>query len=318
MDVNTVLNNINVFFNSIYNNFIQFMAPYKADLTLFYNQYGFYTKMGVISLIAILFFILMYKYGAQTLLDSLNTSGDILTQKLLDTMRTGNIELLRYERLIDVLTKKGAFYYFPGLTPVNYVVIKFSGVIGGFIVGLIFNPIFAIILAIIGFFAIDIVINIRNSADNNDMIEDIVNVSDVIILQTSAGVYITQTIIDAYLVAKNERLKSALLELTGNIKKTNDLCHSIELFKKQFDNEHLINIAVALEQAAGTGTSVQMLEDIRKPASNIQSHYFEKEVSSVQRITMGLQIFVFVCIMLILSYGLFVGLQGSLSDLGMF
>ena len=174
-----------------------------------------------------------------------------------------------------------------------------------------FNPILAAVCAPAAFFYPDIRAIVRNRQDNMRMLGSIMDVYDVVYLQTNAGEYITRTLIDAYRVASHPRLKAALITLTGDIISTNDVVTSMEAFGKKFENENIDNLVVIVKQIMRNGVSDAMLSDIRQYLTTLMSSYNRYEQERTKRMGDICMFAVFFCMMAILVYASVAGLLES-------
>ena len=179
-----------------------------------------------------LFFLLMYRFAAHAIVDRYVMAGRRLYDRLSSAMINADKDSpFSYEYIQRRLDAWGVTYYSRGkITPLVYLSGKMFCVIAGFAAGVMFGIVAAFVFAVPAFFYPDIHARIRNHRDNEKMLPSIMDVYDVVYLQTDAGEYITRTLIDAYRVTAHPRLKAALITLTGDIMSSNDLLVSIEVF----------------------------------------------------------------------------------------
>ena len=213
------------------------------------------------------------------------------------------------EKRLDAL---GITYYSRGkITPRIYIAGKLICAAAGVAIGWMFNPILAAVCAPAAFFYPDIRAIVRNRQDNMRMLGSIMDVYDVVYLQTNAGEYITRTLIDAYRVASHPRLKAALITLTGDIISTNDVVTSVEAFGKKFENENIDNLVVIVKQIMRNGVSDAMLSDIRQYLTTLMLSYNRYEQERTKRMGDICMFAVFFCMMAILVYASVAGLLES-------
>lgn len=226
-------------------------------------------------------------------------------------VRTGR-RLFSYETVKKKLDALGVTYYSKGkTTPKVYVTMKAVYAVTGFAAGLLLSPAAAVIIAAAAFFYPDMRAELVNRKDNIRMLGSIMDVYDVVYLQTNAGEYITRTLIDAYRVAAHPRLKAALITLTGDIIATNDLVASIEAFGKKFDNENIDNLVVMVKQLVRNGASDAMLGDIRQYLTTLMLSYNRHEQERTRRLGDICMFAVFFCMMAVLVYACVRGLLMS-------
>ena len=294
--------------NAIYN----FLKP-------IYLGYGIYIKYGTIFMLCAICFAILFNYGLEAGREKYRTTLEKIRNRSNKYLHAAKTEGMNYDVIVEKLSRCGAWYYSKGkITPLTYVAYKIACAAAGLVLGFLFSNIFTgIIIGMVMFFAPDVFFKIRNSSDNENMQEDIMNMSDIIILQAGAGTYITQILIDAYLSVQNPRLKDALLELTGNIKSSGNIKESLETFQQRFENTDISDIATALAQSAETGSSVQMLKDIKEHSVIMQKNYALAVEKKVKARVFILSMFMFAGIMGILLFGLSDSLSDSIQLLSM-
>lgn len=287
-------------------------------ITWFITEYGGYVKIGLVVILCFIFFLMMYLFAAAAIKDRYEFAREQLRKGLSQYMRETKWNFFNYYYLQKFLDNVGATYYSKGaVTPLVFMSYKLLSLIVGFLVGLIFHPVLGVLIAMIAFTLPNRRMKKRNDKDNEAMMRDIMSIYDVVLLQTNSGVYIAQILIDAYMVVENMRLKSALLELTGKIKETNDVRTSLDVFSNRFANEHIENLAVAIGQSVETGNSARMLSDIKRHMVNLQKSYNKLEQMRVKRCGNVFKIAVFIAVMLVLVYGCVLGLFGAVMGLGL-
>lgn len=277
-----------------------------------------YIKAGLVITMCVLFFSMLYLFAASAIKDRYELAKEKLGKNLTQYMRETKWNSFNYYYLQKLLDSTGASYYSKGaVTPLVFMSYRLFCMIIGFMAGLRFHPLLGIGTALIAFKMPDGHMKDRNRKDNEAMIRDIMNIYDVVMLQTNSGVYIARILIDAYMVVENRRLKSALLELTGRIKETNDIKTSLEVFCGRFTNEHIENLAVAIGQAVETGNSALMLSDIKKHIVSLQKIYNKKEQQRVKRRGNMYKLAIFGAVILVLVYGCAIGLGEAVIGLGL-
>lgn len=221
-----------------------------------------------------------------------------------------------YTRIEEYLEKMGVNDMFgEKVSPSIFIVIKiFMALLLG-LIG-ITEGIFAltIVLGLLGFFLPDIFINMSNNEDNNKILVDLKKVYDTLRIQTKAGVFLTSSIAECYLVAENRRLKKALLELNNKIIAKNDIETAIEEFNAKFKNPYIDTFCIVIKQSLESGKTVQILEDLSAQIKDIQQAISIKEAEKVKYKLEGLQFLIFVGVLAIVVYGIFTELMNSLMN----
>lgn len=210
------------------------------------------------------------------------------------------------ERIDRYLRTHGGYYMFSWLDPFSFLMIKLGAALLGFLVvfSLMPNNLILAFLgglggAVVGFFAFDWILNIANDSDNEEMLSDVKSIFDTLRTQTKAGVFLSNSLTECYMIVSNARLKSALLDMTNKIVIKNDIEDAVREFNKEFDSPYIDTLCVTILQSMESGKSVQILEDLSKQISDMQSAINIKEQ---ERLDAKIQL---------LEMGVFVGLIGS-------
>ncbi len=273
-------------------------------------------KSSIMLILCGIFFIMLYVFGARAIKDRYELVKKRLGSDLLQYMNSTKWNTFNYYKIQRYLDSVGATYYSKGaVNPLSYMCFKILSSIAALVVFVMVNPISGGLVVLIAYFYMDKRYKLRNEKDNMEMMKDIMNIYDIVILQMKSGVYITHILIDAYMSAENQRLKSALLELTGKIKETNDIRTALEVFRGRFSNEHIENLTVAIGQAVETGNSVRMLSEVKRHMVNLQKCYNKQVQQRIKRRGNAFKIAIFAAVMMILMYSCIIGLGQALKGL---
>lgn len=273
-----------------------------------------YIRIVLLGMVMLMFFLSMYLFAAHAIADRYAIVRERLFEKITYIMsKADKNKFFSYEYIQQRLDAWGVTYYSKGrITPLIYLNGKLFCALAGFIVGIMFfGVIFALIFAVAAYFYPDIHARMRNRKDNENMLESIMDVYDVVFLQTDAGEYITRTLIDAYRVASHPRLKAALITLTGDILSSNDMIVSIEVFGGKFENENIDNLVVTVKQLMENDASVAMIEDIRRYLGILMESSNRYEQERMKRMGDICLFSIFLCMMAVLVYASVKGLLDS-------
>lgn len=221
-----------------------------------------------------------------------------------------------YERIEKYLNQMGVNDMFDNeISPSSFILIKIFMALILSLIGIKEGIVLlAIGLALLGFFIPDIFINLSNNEDNNKILLDLKKVYDTLRIQTKAGVFLTNSIAECYLVAENKRLKKALLELNNNIIAKHDIESSIEKFNSKFKSSYIDTFCIVIKQSLESGKTVQILEDLSEQIKDIQQTISTKESEKVKYKLEGLQFLIYVGVIAIVIYGIFTELMSSLMN----
>lgn len=272
-----------------------------------------YIRSALMIVVLLLFFLSMYLFAAHAIVDRYMLARHSLYSKLSAAMMGADKDnIFSYEYIQKQLDAWGVTYYSKGrITPLVYLCGKVFCAAAGFAAGLMFSIVFAFVFAVAAFFYPDFHAKLRNRRDNEKMLPSIMDVYDVVFLQTDAGEYITRTLIDAYRVAAHPRLKAALITLTGDIMSSNDLAVSVEVFGGKFENENIDNLVVTIKQLMENDASTAMLEDIRRYLKILMESSNRYEQERTKRMGDVCLFAIFICMMCVLVYASAKGLLDS-------
>lgn len=220
-----------------------------------------------------------------------------------------------YNAIDDRLTKIGIYYSFPDLTPASWMTIKVACGVLLMLIGIsLVNIILGLVLMIIGFFVPDIIANIQNASDNDAMLGDIKNIFDTLKIQTKAGVFLSYSLCECYLIVETPRLKAELLNMTNKIISTNNIEKSIEEFNSKFDNQYIDTLCITILQSMESGKSAQVLEDLSKQISDMQGAINIKIQEALDRKIQMMQMGLFLAMIIVCIYVLGTSVIASLGS----
>ncbi|MCR5720568.1 MAG: hypothetical protein K6F84_08380 [Lachnospiraceae bacterium] len=186
-------------------------------------------------------------------------------------------------------------------TPFAYAMFRIALCFLAAFVGLLISPLIAVLFAFIMYLAVPLNFSRENKADNDDMLEDIGAINSILALQIKNGVFITDIIYECFRIAKNERLKKALLELSIELENSNPFS-AIDNFRCKFDNQHINMFAKCIEQLEKVGQEAQFFDSLNKSISSINSAIAIKEQQRVENIGSLFETLMFLGIIVFVLY----------------
>ena len=169
-------------------------------------------------ILAIIIAVLIYKITNLSV--SKRKISTFTINKIEKTLKSSKVNHFSYEEIEKYLRKNGVENIFENkkITPPMFILVRiFMGILF-MMVGIKEELwIAAVLLGIVGFYTPNMMIKISNDSDNDKILVDLKNIYDTLRIQTKAGVYLTYALAECYLVARNSRLKKALLELNDQI-----------------------------------------------------------------------------------------------------
>lgn len=230
-----------------------------------------------------------------------------------------NIRAFNYEATKEMLEKNGVTETFGFINPINYQICR---VILGIVLVVLGSellrmlgfpyPLAAVLLLPLGFPLGNAIVKWMNQIDNDEMLPDIRKIYDTLKIQSKAGMFLTESLMEVYRVVTHKRLKKALLELNGQLYVKNQIVEAINTFNGKFNNEYIDMLCVTIKQAEQSGQSVRVLNDISNQLVAVQKQIHKKEEDSLNRRLLVAQMMIFVSIMMIVLTMLISVLASSL------
>ena len=98
-----------------------------------------------------------------------------------------------------------------------------------------------------------------NAKDNERMLPELKLVYHALEIQIRAGVYMMDSLAECYGSVQEKRLRSALLELAGDIVMKADVYEALDKFQSKFDNRYVDSLCITILQALESGQAVELL-----------------------------------------------------------
>lgn len=215
-------------------------------------------------------------------------------EAIVKNLRRKRVKSLNYEEVQAWMLRTGLDYMMEGkLSVIGYLGLRLFFALFFMIVGFQLGIVEGLVACVIGWYALEFVINESDKTDNKKMLSDIKTIYDTLRIQTKAGVYITSVLTDCYLVVENKRLKKALLELTSDIVAKNELSEALESFKKKFNNEYINTLVIVINQSLQTGQATKMFDDIREQIEDIDIAMMQTEKTQIKVMTTIVQFLIY-------------------------
>lgn len=212
----------------------------------------------------------------------------------------------RYLKLQLYLSQKGVNYMMKRVVdPIEWIVVKIlcSVLIGISLYGFIgiFGSIIGLIIA---FYIPNIIIYMSNKDDNKKMLVDIKNMYETLKIKTESGIFITDSLLQCFRVAKNSRLKSEMLVLINEIKVKNDIMGALSNFENKFDNKYIIGFTGVIRQGFDTDDIKSSIDNISKQMNSVQRTLDIRADEAVAKNAGICQVVILIEIMLVVAYAL--------------
>lgn len=170
---------------------------------------------------------------------------------------------------------------------------------------------FSVPAAVLGAELPDIFADISNEADNREMLEDIRTIFDTVRIQAKAGVFVTVSVMDCYLIVTHPRLKAALLEFNNRILAKNSLTEAIDGLEARFDNRYIDSFCIVLRQAMVSGRSVRILTDLSNQMTDVEHALRLRKKEKLDRKIQLLELLLFTGLLAVCIYAIAVEIMGA-------
>ncbi len=125
----------------------------------------------------------------------------------------------------------------------------------------------SLLASVAGFFLLDIYIRSKNKAANDQMAEDIVEMSRFVLYGKNGGQYITDALRGAINVVENIRFKRALIKLKANLDSGKGIDEALAELEASFSNAEIVAFCTVVKSLQSTG---QIEEALRTLEANIE------------------------------------------------
>ncbi len=122
-----------------------------------------------------------------------------------------------------------------------------------------------------------------NGRDNEKLLPELKLVYHALEIQIRAGVYVTDALAECYGSVQQERLRSALLELAGDIVMKADIYEALDRFQGKFDNRYIDSLCITILQALESGQALELLGDIGEQIKDMEETVLERKKAALDR-----------------------------------
>jgi len=221
-------------------------------------------------------------------------------EKRLQKSRNG---ILDYEKMQEYLNQNGATYHFGHwVGPISYTVMRILAGSAGFLLGSFYELWIGVIAMILFYLLPDLFLSMFNSKDNEKMLTELKLVYHGIAIQIRAGVYITDALTECYGIVRNERLRDALLTLSGEIAAKSDVEEALERFQNKFNNRYIDALCMTVLQTLESGQAVELLTDIGDQIKDMEATLMNRKKSSLDRSITFYQLGILAAVLVIVLY----------------
>lgn len=211
--------------------------------------------------------------------------------------------LLDYGKLQDYLQQNGAEFHFGSwIGPISFVALRLvSGGIG-LLLGSRYQLWVGVILAVIGYWIPDMLLNRLNGKDNEKLLPEIKLVYNAIAMQIKAGVYVTDALAECYGSVQGRRLREALMTLSSDIAMNADIEEALYRFQGKFDNRYIDALCITVLQALESGQAVELLNDIAEQIKDMEVSLMSRKKSNLDRSITFYQLGILSAVLVVVLY----------------
>ena len=123
------------------------------------------------------------------------------------------------------------------------------------------------VAAVLGWFFLDFVLRSLNKSSNEDMMDDIMEMSRSVLYGKRGGQYIADALKDSVMVVENKRLKTALIQLRNDLDSGKSLDDCLQELEMSFSNGEISSFCTVIKSLQSTG---QVDEALRTLENNIE------------------------------------------------
>ena len=168
-----------------------------------------------------------------------------------------------YRRSRQWLLRNGAtFHYGQKMDPEHFLAVRMLLTLGGVAVLWPVGWEWGLAAGLLLFFLPCGMLVYLNGRDNEKLLPELKLVYHALEIQIRAGVYVTDALAECYGSVQQERLRSALLELAGDIVMKADIYEALDRFQGKFDNRYIDSLCITILQALESGQALELLGDI--------------------------------------------------------
>ncbi len=111
----------------------------------------------------------------------------------------------------------------------------------------------SIVAAVMGWFFLDFVLRSLNKSSNEDMMDDIMEMSRSVLYGKRGGQYIADALKDSVMVVENKRLKTALIQLRNDLDSGKSLDDCLQELEMSFSNGEISSFCTVIKSLQSTG-----------------------------------------------------------------
>ena len=160
----------------------------------------------------------------------------------------------------------------------------------------------SILVAVIGWFFLDIILRAQNRSSNDDMMPDIMEMSRSVLYGKRGGQYIADALKDAVIAVENKRLKTALMKLRNDLDGGRLLVECLDELEMSFSNGEISAFCTVIKSLQSTGQVDEALRTLENNIEREQISVNKKRCLMLEHKTMMYVIFIAMDILAMILY----------------
>lgn len=189
-----------------------------------------------------------------------------------------------YYEIKAFLDKNGASYVIGALAePVKYLGLCILLFMLGLMVGASVNLAAALLAGAIAAALPGMLILFYNHTYNEKLLGDIRMTYQFIAIQTGAGVYISDALLECRDSVEDKRFHNALAALSNEIAAGYNISGALSVFEESFDNPYIDTLCIIIRQSLESGRSVDLLKDVTEQLKEVEENILYKKQEQLSR-----------------------------------
>lgn len=160
----------------------------------------------------------------------------------------------------------------------------------------------SLVVAVLGWFFLDIILRAQNRSSNDEMMPDIMEMSRSVLYGKRGGQYIADALKDAVIVVENKRLKTALMRLRNNLDGGRSLNDCLDELEMSFSNGEISAFCTVIKSLQSTGQVDEALRTLENNIEREQVSVNKKRCLMLEHKTMMYVIFIAMDILAMILY----------------
>lgn len=235
-------------------------------------------------------------------------------QELTGLLREKSGENSWYQRKARWITRNGgAFHYGRRIEPMRMLAVQL--VLASVGAGALFSVSweFGVLGGVILYFLPVGLLLYLNHQDNQRLLPELKMVYHAMEIQIKAGVYVTDALAECYGNVQEKRLRTALLELAGDIVMRADIYDAIDSYQAKFDNRYVDSLCIIVLQALESGQAVELLSDLGEQIKDMEEVVLNRKKGKLDRSITFYQLAILAAVLGIALYACITHMLGSMA-----